>query len=172
MLAKTALVLLATFTSYTLAECDATSGSAVLRGSPDGGKTINEDKVCQGQGEGSWTFVMQTSAVDVPSLADGGIAGGYVDGTTFGILDNTCTVMATYAKPDCEIPYTIRESFLPWVLTIKEIDTADGSGYFKFDYGDGEYTINNNHCKCYDTSHDLTGSQSCKCAFPLNGDSH
>ena len=169
MFSKTALVLLATFTARALAECDVELSQSKLAGSPDGGKTINDPNVCQPQGAGEWTFVMQTSAVDVPTGGDGGIGAGYVGGAIFAILDNTCAVKATYDKPDCGTPYTIKANFLPYVLTVKTINTAVGGGYFKFDYGDGEYVINNNHCKCYDISHDLQGAQSCKCAFPING---
>ncbi|KAL6716770.1 hypothetical protein ACLMJK_006338 [Lecanora helva] len=170
MLTENTLVILAALTTYAFAKCPMPSNPAVgLNGSPDGGKTVNNDKVCQPQGAGSWTFVMQSSAVDVPSGGAGGIEGGYSGGTVFAILDNTCAIKNVYDQPGCGTPYTITESFLPYPLIVKEIFDDD---YFEFKYGDTKYSIGKNHCKCHNVSKGLEGVTSCMCAFPVDGKSN
>lgn len=101
---------------------------------------------------------------------------------------------SAYGKPSCGIPYTIKENFLEDVLTITavELDVSIypisnfdltrilltnlyqvGQPYFTFKYGDGKYSINNNHCGCSDMKEKgLSAGDGCKCAFPINGTSH
>lgn len=129
---------------------------------------LEKESFCRNQGEGHWTFTMDTTAIDVPTFNGGSPWTGYVSTAKFIIYDNHCNVKGIYAQPDCEIPYWIAEDFLPYVLTITSINTA--TGYYAFPYANGLYSINNNHCNCHDVSHGVTGEQTCVCAFPIHGE--
>lgn len=74
---------------------------------------------------------------------------------------------------NCGKPYVIMENFLKYVLTVKTIFADVGDAYFQFAYGDGLYSINNNHCDCVGEAQGPSAVFSyCKCAFPVNGKSH
>lgn len=134
-----------------------------------GGGVASDATLCVPQGEGDWTFAMSNSAVDVPAPGSGGIGAGYSQGNSLFIFDNACNIMGEYAPCSGGTPYTIEENFLADVLTVSDIDMDLGGGYFKFYYGNGEFTIGNNGCTCQDDSSGLQGSQGCKCAFPQDG---
>ena len=129
---------------------------------------------CLPQGEGYWTFAMNVHAINVPSFDADNPFAGYVSGNSFMIFDHTCEVRGVYAPDnegnDCGVPYVIMENFLSYVLTIESVNFDVGDPYFKFSYANGQYSIGENHCTCQDISHDLTGEQACKCAFPLEGE--
>ncbi|KAF4991466.1 hypothetical protein FDECE_14036 [Fusarium decemcellulare] len=131
----------------------------------------SSQQLCLPQGEGQWTFAMVTSLSVVPSFSDdagNGLAGA-AGSAGFLIYDNACVPRAYYPKPGCGIPYVAKENFLPLVLTVEVVDFDIGQPYFSFAYGDGLYSIKNNHCVCSDMSHGLTGAKGCRCAFPLDG---
>lgn len=111
---------------------------------------------------------MDTSESCVPAMADGGFA-GCAGASLFYIFDEGCNIRGSYSVPDCGAPFIIEENFLADVLTVTSINLDLGGGYFSFLYGDGKYSINNNHCGCQDNSSGLTGGQACKCAFPVDG---
>jgi hypothetical protein len=159
-------IVTAAWLGFAAADCqfDNTIGQG---GSPD---PPSADKMCLPQGEGSWTFSMYNSAVEVPTFNGGDPNAGYAGNTAFVIYDNTCNPMAIYGMPTCGTPYTAIENFLPLVLTVVNIDTQLGGEYFQFTYGNGEYEIKNNGCVCSDMSDGLQGATGCRCAFPLNGD--
>jgi hypothetical protein len=94
---------------------------------------------------------------------------GCAGGSSFAIYDEYCNVRGTYDVPDCGTPFIIEENFLADVLTVTTVDLDVGSPYFSFLYGDGKYSINNNHCVCVDDSVGLEGKAACRCAFPVNG---
>jgi hypothetical protein len=130
-------------------------------------------KLCVPQGEGWWTFAMWVGAVEVPAPVRGGASpAGFVGDSAYLIYDNTCTLRGaweTSPTADCAIPYTIEANFLQDVLTIKEQTAGIGSPYFEFLYGNGEFSIGNNHCGCQDMSQGLFAEAGCKCAFPVDG---
>jgi hypothetical protein len=111
-----------------------------------------------------------------------------VNGAAWEIYDETCTLRSAYQQPDCGIPWQIEENFLTDVLTITSVSTdvsiilsyplvhrmfkifqQVGEPYFQFLYGNGKYSINNNHCGCQSKSSGLTAVKNCKCAFPVDG---
>ncbi|KAF2259528.1 hypothetical protein CC78DRAFT_536987 [Lojkania enalia] len=161
-------VALASVLSQATAECQLGN-----KAENDAGKKETDEKLCKSQGEGDWTFSMHTHAVSVPVPGNN----GYVGGADFYIFDNECKLRGKYDPGsegnDCGVPYIIKENFLDWVLSVTDVGGMSGSGeaYFSFKYGDGKFSINNNHCDCVDASHDVTAEQKCKCAFPVNGDS-
>ncbi|OTB00461.1 hypothetical protein M426DRAFT_65802 [Hypoxylon sp. CI-4A] len=131
-------------------------------------------ELCEPQGEGVWTFSMDVNELGVPTFDSEAIWAGLVSGSSFIIYDNTCTAKGVYDPGDegndCGTPYIIEENFLPFVLTIQQVNFDVGSPRFQFAYANGLYTIGNNHCTCQDVSHDLEAEQACKCAFPLQGE--
>lgn len=131
-------------------------------------------ELCVPQGEGAWTFAMDVHSVDVPTFNSGAPWAGLVQGNSFMIYDNACVVRGVYSPGnegnDCGTPYFIEENFLPYVLTITNVDFDTGKPRFKFTYANGLYSIGINHCICQDVSHDLEAEQACKCAFPLQGE--
>lgn len=129
-------------------------------------------QLCIPQGEGSWTFAMDNSQVDVPTFDGGAPWGGLAGNNAYIIYDNACIPQGVYGPSgnDCGTPYAIEENFLPYVLTVESINTDLGGGYFKFAYANGLYTIGNNGCTCENLSSGLEGEQGCKCAFPLQGE--
>lgn len=82
---------------------------------------------------------------------------------------NTNSVISQYESPGCGTPFTIEENFLSDVLTVTSVDEDVGSAYFSFNYGDGKYSIRNNHCGCQGDSSGIVGADACKCAFPVDG---
>ncbi|WPG98190.1 Hypothetical protein R9X50_00097600 [Acrodontium crateriforme] len=133
--------------------------------------TYKSDKLCLPQGEGDWTFSLYTSAVDVPTFNGGNPNAGYAGGFTYLMYDNACNLRGLYGPSgnNCGIPFVIEENYLAQVLTITSENTGVGGAYFSFDYGNGEFSINNNQCGCQDMSSGLQGAQGCKCAFPVSG---
>ena len=87
----------------------------------------------------------------------------------FLVMDNSCKILGIFPEPTCGIPYVLEANYLDYVLTIKSIDTGISEGYFSFTYGNGLYSIDNNHCGCSDSSEGLSAVQGCKCAFPVAG---
>ncbi|KAJ5604886.1 hypothetical protein N7510_010040 [Penicillium lagena] len=127
-----------------------------------------DTNLCMGQGEGQWTFGMSVSLSDVP--APGGTPDvGAGSSTTFYIFDNACNIMSTYTPGSCGVPWIIEENFLADVLTITRVEMDVGQPYFSFNYGNGVYSINNNHCVCNSDDDGLTAGQGCRCAFPVDG---
>ncbi|PSR77535.1 hypothetical protein BD289DRAFT_486433 [Coniella lustricola] len=146
----------------------ATGALAACQASNDGGSgNINDSKLCTTTGQGTYTFAMSDSLTCVPDPSGG--MNGCVPTAIFYILDESCNIRGTYQVPDCGVPFVIEENFLTQLLTVKTIDTTPGSSYFKFDYGNGEFVINNNHCDCVDASSGLESADKCKCAFPVDG---
>jgi len=131
---------------------------------------LSDPSLCVGQGEGSWTFSIYNSAVDVPTFDGGNPTAGYAGGSAFIIYDNTCTAQAIYNPPSCGTPWTAEENFLPLELIVQDINLDLGGEYFKFAYGAGLGVDDNNHCGCSGMSSGLQGARGCKCAFPLDGD--
>lgn len=129
-------------------------------------------ELCEPQGEGSWTFAMDISEVDVPTFNAGAPWAGLAGNNAWIIYDNNCIPYGVYGPDgnDCGTPYVIEDYFLPYVLTVKSINTDLGAGSFKFAYANGLYSIGNNGCTCGDLSSGLEGEQGCKCAFPLEGE--
>ncbi|KAF2122655.1 hypothetical protein BDV96DRAFT_593170 [Lophiotrema nucula] len=137
------------------------------------GQVETDPKICQTMGEGHWTFAMVVSETGVPVFngddAMAGITGNY----GFAIYDNTCALRGSYDPSDdsnCGTPFVIMENFLSAVLTVTRISTTLGDAYFQFAYGNGLFSINNNHCDCVEAGSGLTGYDYCGCAFPVNGD--
>ena len=87
----------------------------------------------------------------------------------FLVMDNSCKILGIFPQPTCGIPYVLEANYLDYVLTVKAIDTGISEGYFSFTYGNGLYSIDNNHCGCSDSSEGLSAVQGCKCAFPVAG---
>lgn len=132
------------------------SNSAVQTG------VMDDSTLCMSQGEGQWTFGMSVTGTDVPGS-------GGTSGTTFYIFDNACNIKSTYSAGNCHTPWTIEENFLADVMTITSVSMDLGSPYFSFLYGDGKYSIRNNHCVCNDDHDGLAGGVGCRCAFPVDG---
>ncbi|KAF2115129.1 hypothetical protein BDV96DRAFT_600260 [Lophiotrema nucula] len=137
---------------------------------PDGNGPIETNtKLCVPQGEGDWTFGMETTLATVP--------GGDGDAAEFYIFDNTCKIRGQYDPPsqdpdnNCGIPFTAKESFLPLVLTVTDVSFDVGDPYFQFSYGDGTYSINNNGCDCVSDNQGTVANEKCKCGFPVDGNS-
>lgn len=132
---------------------------------------FDSPKLCVPQGEGYWTFALYVIAVDVPAPQRGVGLEGFASGSQYLIYDNTCTLKGVWdtSAGDCGIPFTIEANFLKDVLTIRYQTAAIGSPYFDFVYGNGEFSIGNNHCGCQDMSVGLTAQAGCKCAFPVDG---
>lgn len=136
------------------------------------GTTVSNPKLCQPMGDGAMLFAMQVSMIDVPSGGEGGIAAGAAGQTVYYIFDNTCKIMGIYGPPNCDLPASIQGDFLDYTLILKKIDTALGGGYFSFAYGNGEFSIGNNHCTCQNDSEGVEGKMDCACAFPKAGLNH
>lgn len=128
-----------------------------------------DSTLCMGQGEGQWTFGMSVSLVDVPAPDPGAGWAGTGSGTTFYIFDNACNIMSTYTPPSCGVPWSIEENFLTDVLIITDVFMDVGDPYFSFNYGNGKYSIRNNHCVCNDDGSGLAAAVGCRCAFPVDG---
>jgi hypothetical protein len=145
-----------------------------LKNSLDASKAKQEThaELCQPTGEGVFTFAMDTSEVSVPTFNGGNALAGVAGHVTYIIYDNTCTPRGAYGPSgnDCGTPYVIKENWLPYVLTVNKIDTSVGGPYFSFNYANGKYSINNNHCGCQDMSSGLEAEKGCKCAFPIHGE--
>jgi hypothetical protein len=127
------------------------------------------DALCLNQGEGQWTFAMYVTLTVVPDLSGSAPLAGAAGGTEYFIYDNNCNIMSAYQQPSCGIPWIIEENFLTDVLTITDVDEELGDAYYRFTYGNGAYSIDNNHCVCNGMSSGLTGEQGCRCAFPVDG---
>ena len=157
-----ALVLLA---PLALAECDLTSGEGGLIGS-----VVTDGAVCLGQGPDSYTFAMITSlSGTIPLGASGGKGQESLD-ITFQIMDNTCKILGVYSQDSCGVPFTIKENFLKYVLTITTVWGDVGKPYFSFKYANGAFSIGNNGCVCSHMSDSFNSvTKGCRCAFPVAG---
>lgn len=145
-----------------------------LSGEPGNGAHQDDKSLCVGQGEGSYTFALWSTAGQ---------------DTVLSIMDNSCEILATYdVPPNCNAPFSINESFLTYGLNIKSVE-AQGTYGFDFLYTNGEYKIGQNRCKCSAANtvsisvqpkgHQRPGSRGgrsnqpatgCKCSFPVNGE--
>jgi hypothetical protein len=135
------------------------------------GTVQTNPRKCMSQGVGDWTFAMTVDLFAIPSLSRDPRAGldGVHSSTWFAIYDHTCKLRASY-EPCDGLPYVIMEDFLPFVLTVAKVDMDVGRPYFSFYYGDGKYSIRNNHCVCQNTSgKGLAVQTSCRCAFLVGG---
>jgi hypothetical protein len=94
---------------------------------------------------------------------------GCTEGNNFNIYDENCAIRGGYTMPDCGTPFSIEETFLPDVLTVTAVFLDVGRPYFSFLYGDGEYSIRNNHCVCVNDGGGLEVTVACRCAFPIDG---
>jgi hypothetical protein len=94
---------------------------------------------------------------------------GCNDAGYFRIYDENCAVRSSYQMPNCGTPFVIEETFLPYVLTVTTVSMDVGQPYFSFLYGDGKYSINNNHCVCVNDGGGLEAKVACRCAFPVDG---
>ncbi|CDH49224.1 predicted protein [Lichtheimia corymbifera JMRC:FSU:9682] len=148
---KLFFAILAIFIGFAAADCDVKHVDTCVYGH---GKTAKvgevvegEDHVCLSQGEGDYTFLMNL----------------YHD-MNFCIFDNACKVLGAAKQPDCGLPYVWMDNYLQYVLTITDAHTGGlySTTYYSFDYANGKYSINNNHCECVDLD--------CKCAFPVGGE--
>lgn len=128
--------------------------------------------LCKPQGEGSWTFALNVNEIDVPTFDAGDPWAGVAGNKAFIIYDHRCIPQGVYGPSGnkCGTPYIIQEDWLPWMMIIDRINWDVGKPYFRFKYADGLYSIGNNGCTCSNMSHDLTGEQGCKCAFPPRGE--
>ncbi|KAL4861059.1 hypothetical protein BDV12DRAFT_180807 [Aspergillus spectabilis] len=138
-------------------------------------KTVeSEGALCKPQGEDSWTFAMQLSEVGVPTFDGDNAYAGVTGNKAFIIYDNACNRVGVYGPDnednDCAIPYVIQESFLPYVLTVTQVNFDLGGGDFTFAYANGDYMIGENGATCEDISDGLRGVEACKTGFPINGE--
>ncbi|KAI1372800.1 hypothetical protein F4677DRAFT_462745 [Hypoxylon crocopeplum] len=128
------------------------------------------DALCLPQGEGQWTFAMSVTLKSYPAL--GGLNGQplFLSDNSFLIFDNACKTKGIYPKPSCGIPYTIKENFLPLVMSVTSVFFDVGDPSFEMHYGDGAFITSNNHCVCGGVdSSVLSETKGCRCAFPLDG---
>jgi hypothetical protein len=109
------------------------------------------------------------ACVPSPSMDAGQDTAGCAGGGGFAIYDESCNVRGSYGIPDCGTPFIIEENFLADVLTVTTVNMDVGDPYFSFLYGDGQYSINNNHCVCVDDGGGLEAIVACRCAFPVDG---
>lgn len=160
------LAALSTMLGLASASCQLSNSLATAETSPE-----TRTQLCVPQGEGSWTFAMDTSLVDVPTFDGGAPYAGISGNVAYIIYDNTCVPRGVYGPSgnDCGVPYVIEENFLADVLTVTSINTTPGGARFTFAYGDGKYSIGNNGCACGDLSSGLEAESGCKCAFPVDG---
>ncbi|KAJ6779723.1 hypothetical protein PWT90_02066 [Aphanocladium album] len=133
-------------------------------------KPEHRTALCKPQGEGDWTFTLNINEIDVPTFDAANPWPGLVDYQAFIIYDNNCIPHGVYSRGDGSTPFIIQDNYLPYVIIIDRVNLSLGGVYFRFEYADGRYSIGNNHCVCTDMSHDLTGEEGCKCAFPLLGE--
>ena len=92
-----------------------------------------------------------------------------VESAEFLIMDNSCKIFGVFPQPTCGVPYVLEANYLDYVLTLTTISTTTPSGYFSFQYGNGKYSIDNNHCGCSHSAKSTTVYQSYNCAFPVAG---
>ncbi|KAL5334239.1 hypothetical protein BJX70DRAFT_402773 [Aspergillus crustosus] len=128
------------------------------------------EQLCKPQGAGDWTFSMRTSELVVPTFDSDYMWAGYVSGKNFIIYDNACIPRAKYGLDgNCGTPYVIRENFLPYVITVTHVNWNSAGPYFKFNYGNGQFMINENQAVCRDIGGGLRVEKGCKTGFPLDG---
>ncbi|KAI0202709.1 hypothetical protein F4808DRAFT_468335 [Astrocystis sublimbata] len=131
------------------------------------------DQLCLGQGQGSYTFSMHVTEIGEPTFSSSATRAGYVRREDFLIYDESCNLKGVYLPHptnDCEAPYVIQENWLPYTLTVGNVDFRAGRPYFKFYYANGAYSIRNNHCVCNTIESDLPFEVGCRCAFPIEGE--
>ena len=157
-----ALVLLA---PLALADCNLVGGGG-------NGSVVTDQALCLSQGAGSYTFAMTTGLAGVIPLGSSGGSGQEFSSYSFQIMDNSCKLLAVYPSPSCGIPFTIKENFLQYVLTITNIFAdVGGDAYFSFSYANGAFSIGNNGCVCSDMKSSFNSvSKGCRCAFPVAGE--
>ena len=139
----------------------------------EAGTVETNESLCKPQGEGDWTFAMAVSQTGFPVFNGGSAFAGMVGNFGFAIYDHTCTLKSNYDPGeegnDCGTPYVIKENFLDWVIDVTSVMASVGDSDFVFYYGNGKYSIGNNHCGCSNEPDGLQGYTYCKCAFPVNG---
>lgn len=166
---------LAAFVTSTFADCVplfSDQGVNIRGKNHNAGDVVDAPELCDSQGSGSYTFSMQSFDRSTGVPHDAGDDPSQTSGYTFYIFDNACKLLGAYDTPgDCGLPFTIEGNFLKDVLTITSFTGEVGNPYFSFLYGDGKYSINNNHCGCVadPTFHFPTVAEDCKCAFPVSG---
>ncbi|GAM87658.1 hypothetical protein ANO11243_056850 [Dothideomycetidae sp. 11243] len=131
----------------------------------------NATELCMRQGAGHWTFAMETTIITVPGNSANHTKDHDSASVEFIIYDNDCVPQAAYRAPNCSTPIIAEENFLREVLILDKLNTKPHKAYFKFRYGDGIYSIRNNHCVCTDMTK-LTGykeATGCRCSFPVDG---
>ena len=134
------------------------------------GTIVTDETLCDSQGAGTYTFGMSSSLSGGPfPLGSGGGELNENGGTSFLVMDNSCKILGVFPQPGCGVPYVLEANYLDYVLIVTSVYTGISEGYFSFNYGNGDYSIDNNHCGCSDSTEGLSASQSCKCAFPVAG---
>jgi hypothetical protein len=166
------LIILASLSGRASANCAIISGD-VKPFTPD-------SALCLPQGADAYTFSMATSLTAFPpfgGVVTGGTwpAGTFTSTTAFYIFDNSCNLKGAYTlNPKCDVyngGQYLNANFLPYVLTLKQVDMDVGSPYFQFVYANGKYSIHNNHCVCHEMKATFPeASKGCRCAFPINGE--
>ena len=114
-------------------------------------------------------MTVHLACVPSPSMDAGQDTAGCEGGSSFAIYDESCNLRGSYGVPDCGTPFIIEENFLADVLTVTDVNLDVGDPFFSFLYGDGKYSINNNHCVCVDDGGGLEANVACRCAFPVDG---
>lgn len=91
------------------------------------------------------------------------------------IMGHTCTVRGVYEPPqqDCGPSYTIKESFLEYVLTVTKITRDHDYPHIGFEYVSGSYEDGKKQSDCNSIGEDDSGEQvkACKFGFPVKGKS-
>lgn len=130
------------------------------------GDVVNDGMICAPTGEDHLTFAM---LVGMTSFGVGGTTQG---SSRFLILDHSCKVLGHYypANKCGNMPWKIEEPFLHYMLTLESAFMDVGDPSFTFTYANGLYKIGENHCTCQDSSSGVHAEQSCKCAFPIDGE--
>ncbi|MCJ1373632.1 hypothetical protein MMC20_004860 [Loxospora ochrophaea] len=131
---------------------------------------VTDPALCLPQGPGYYTFGMTTflSTLGVPGGS--GISSD-VSNSAFLIMSNTCQLLGLYGPASCGIPFTIKDNFLQYVLTITAVDEGVASPYFSFLYANGKFSIRNDGCVCGGVSAAFPDAEAgCRCAFPVAGE--
>ena len=154
-----------------------TKRTCQLSSSGSGTRPVTDTKICVPQGKGQWTFGLHTTltSTGLPSCSGESCDASsdfntLISDSGLYIFDEACNVKGAYTSDSCSgVPQIIEENFLADVLTITDLSFDVGAPTFTFNYGNGKYSIRNNHCGCQDESKGITAIKSCKCAFPQNG---
>jgi hypothetical protein len=97
--------------------------------------------------------------------------GSLVQNKGFITYDNACVPRGVYSwGDDCGSPYVIQENWLPYVLTVTNVNFNIADGYFRFVYANGAYMIGENQAMCEDLVGGLRVEVGCKTGFPIYGE--